>query len=311
MSETATSERAAARDGIAEYLGALYRDAPQGSFVELRYRTLAGMRRSFHPVGDRAAIAAAIVARAPVTDVYVGVIPRLRRGGGRDDLVPEARVLWVDCDTAAAVVALGAYSPEPSIVVASGTGANAHAYWLLARPEPLAAIEEGNRRLAAALEADPACVDAARILRPPSLNHKHVPPTAVRLVRCAPDAGHLASDVVGELREDRAPRRANRASALADDDPLRQIAPAVYVERLTGSAVPRGRKIHCPFHDDRTPSLHVYCDPARGWYCFGCRRGGSIYDFASRLWRLESRGSSFGQLHDRLCVLFAPDDLSL
>jgi hypothetical protein len=305
MSEPATSAPPAlSRDAVAAYLAALYGGAPRGSLVELRYRTAGGMGRSFHPAGDREVIAAEILARAPATDVYLGVLPRRRRGRG--DLVPEAAVLWADCDTPEALAALSGHWPGPSIVVASGSADNAHAYWLLSRPEPLAAIEEGNRRLADRLGADPACADAARILRPPSLNHKHRPPAPVRLVRCAPGFRHLITDVVGELSGDRAPRSAGSTHALADDDPLRRIAPVVYVERLTGAAVPRDRKIRCPFHADRTPSLHVYRDPARGWYCFGCRRGGSIYDFAAYLCGRETRGVSFAELHDELCVTFGP-----
>jgi DNA primase len=65
------------------------------------------------------------------------------------------------------------------------------------------------------------------------------------------------------------------------------------VERLTGQRVGRSRKVRCPFHEDRTPSLHVFAEPERGWYCFGCGRGGSIYDLAALLWRRETRGGDF------------------
>jgi hypothetical protein len=34
----------------------------------------------------------------------------------------------------------------------------------------------------------------------------------------------------------------------------------------------------------------VYEDPERGWYCFGCARGGSIYDLAALLWQRGTRG---------------------
>lgn len=35
----------------------------------------------------------------------------------------------------------------------------------------------------------------------------------------------------------------------------------------------------CPFHDDEeTPSLHVYTS-TNSWYCFGCQRGSSVFDF--------------------------------
>jgi hypothetical protein len=43
-------------------------------------------------------------------------------------------------------------------------------------------------------------------------------------------------------------------------------------------------------HDDQTPSLQLYGDGT--WYCFGdCQTGGSVYDFASRLWRMETNRS--------------------
>jgi hypothetical protein len=53
-------------------------------------------------------------------------------------------------------------------------------------------------------------------------------------------------------------------------------------------------------HEDRTPSLHVYDDPGRGWFCFGCGRGGSIYDLASLLWRRETHGREFIELRREL-----------
>ncbi|MCL2317370.1 MAG: DNA primase [Actinomycetia bacterium] len=38
----------------------------------------------------------------------------------------------------------------------------------------------------------------------------------------------------------------------------------------------------CPFHDEKTPSLHV--TPARGfYYCFGCGAGGNVFDFLMRV----------------------------
>ena len=58
-------------------------------------------------------------------------------------------------------------------------------------------------------------------------------------------------------------------------------------------------------HEDRTPSLHVYESPERGWFCFGCGFGGSIYDLAGRVWRLETRGEDFLTLRARLHRIFA------
>ena len=66
----------------------------------------------------------------------------------------------------------------------------------------------------------------------------------------------------------------------------------------------------CPFHDDRTPSLHVYPTAERGWACFGCETpdgkplGGDIYTLASRLWNIPARGASFFDLQARLDDVF-------
>lgn len=33
-----------------------------------------------------------------------------------------------------------------------------------------------------------------------------------------------------------------------------------------------------PDHDEKTPSFTVYADDERGWWCFGCNRGGDVLD---------------------------------
>ena len=87
----------------------------------------------------------------------------------------------------------------------------------------------------------------------------------------------------------------------AHDDALRMVAPAVYVRALTGLTAGRDGKVSCPFHgEDRTPSLHVYEDPAAGWYCYGCRRGGSIFDLGAEVFGLSTRGREFVELRQRL-----------
>jgi hypothetical protein len=45
----------------------------------------------------------------------------------------------------------------------------------------------------------------------------------------------------------------------------------------------RGGDVRCPLpdHKEQNPSCRVYPTPERGWICFGCQRGGTIYDFAS------------------------------
>lgn len=78
------------------------------------------------------------------------------------------------------------------------------------------------------------------------------------------------------------PRTPAPAVPKASDDYLETIAPPVYVSELAGLRVGAGGgKVRCPFHDDQDPSLHVYATAERGWYCYGCGRGGSIYTFAA------------------------------
>ena len=97
--------------------------------------------------------------------------------------------------------------------------------------------------------------------------------------------------------------------ALVDkaDDPLRAIEPAVYVKALTGREPGRDRKVNCPLHRDRTPSLHVYETADDGWFCFGCQRGGSVYDLGGSLLGLCTRGRGFHELRRRLYRLLLPD----
>ncbi len=93
-------------------------------------------------------------------------------------------------------------------------------------------------------------------------------------------------------------------------DPLLSVLPPVYFERLTGLRVGRSGKLCCLFHNDRMPSLHVYHEPGRGWYCFGCGRGGSIYDLAALLWLTGQskeeplRGRRFVEVRESLMAIF-------
>ena len=59
------------------------------------------------------------------------------------------------------------------------------------------------------------------------------------------------------------------------------------------------------FHEDGTASLQLYNDGT--WYCFGaCKAGGSIFDFASRVFGLETKGRAFLELRGRLADELPP-----
>lgn len=299
------------RAAIRSFLGGLFDGALAGSLVELRFRSGGGMGQYFREVGQLGRVEAKVAQLARTTDVFVGVVPRRRRGGGRADVVEEAAVAWADCDGAEAVGALRRFRPRPSMVVASGSGCNRHAYWFLGEPVEIGELERANKRLAVALGADLASTDAARILRPAgSLAFKAGPPVPVGLLLLDLCRRLSLAELVGGLPEpltEPSPVRRVLAPRAGGGDPLLAISPREYVELLTGQRPDRAGKIRCPFHEDDEPSLHVFAEPERGWFCFGCRRGGSVYDFAALLWGREPRGREFLALRRELeAALRAP-----
>jgi hypothetical protein len=115
----ALEDRARVLRALVGYLAALVGREREG-LLEVRWRHGGGMRRRVFRVADQLPAAAAqIVELGARTDVYVGVAPRRRRPGGHGALA-RVWVLWVDCDTPAAVQALGCFSPAPTIVIRSG-----------------------------------------------------------------------------------------------------------------------------------------------------------------------------------------------
>lgn len=181
-----------------------------------------------------------------------------------------------------------------------------HTYWLLKRPVAAHEAVAANRRLALALGADRGAVTAATaILRPPgTLNHKHDPPRAVVAERVRGwqrlDVDELVDALPDDDQPSPTPRQQGRRHDRREPDRLLQIAPAVYVQALTGRAPGRDGKVCCPLHDDKTPSMHVYPEPAQGWFCFGCQRGGSIFDLGAAIYGLQPRGRDFIELRARL-----------
>jgi len=288
-------------DPLTSYLDALFGRARPSTLVELRWRTAGGMRRQFVRVDALERVASKIRSLGNATDVYVGVLPRWRHGGARADVVGDGRTVWVDLDVPDGLRALDPVAPA-SLVVASGAAGHVHAYWRLRRAVAPRVIEWANGRLAFALGGDLRAGDAARILRPPgTVNHKH--DTPVRLAYCEPSAVALG-ELVGGLSDAPSWRPQPPARrAWSRPGRLDVLVPEVYVQRLTRQTVGRSRKVHCPLHDDDTPSLHVYPDAERGWFCFGCGRGGTVYDLAAALWGRELRGRGFAALRADLHAL--------
>lgn len=290
------------------YLDVLFARARPSTLVEVRWRRPGGMARRFVSAGDPGAVAGLVLAMGRSTDVYVGALPRWRSGGGRAAIVGDGRTVWVDLDSEIAARALEPVEPAPNLVVATGGVGHLHAYWSLTAGVPPRIIERANRRLAWALGGDLNSTDAARILRPPDTVNVRRGGIAVRLVSATDAVPARLGDLTGGLLDPpgspHGPRR--RRTRDQRDHALLRLEPERYVTALTGQRVGRSRKVRCPLHEDRTASLHVYREPARGWFCFGCRRGGSVYDLAAAMWDLEPRGPGFVTTRKRLTAMLLP-----
>lgn len=285
-------------------------------FLDVRWRRPnAPMRRRFIAAEEPIRAAALIARLARTADVYVGAALRDRDTHGGRHAIGASHLAWVESDHAGTAECLRAFALPPSILIASGTPGHVQAYWLLDRALTPDRTEAINRRLSYALAADPGCTDIARILRPPgTLNHKHSPPRPVTLLelrdRARYDPGALSAGLPADpdpptWRPAPAERRRGRTPV---DRELLSIPAAEYAHVLLAAEPNREGKILCPFHEDSTPSLQLY--PDGGFYCFGsgCRRGGSIFDFAAHLWGIDPRGAGFIELRERLVLLFADHD---
>jgi len=300
------------REDLLTYLRLLAGDAPRrGQFFDVRWAAGAhGMNRRFVPV-LRPRDATRLIARlACATDVYVGVALRDGSTDGGKGAISGSHLLYVDSDDRHVPRNLAAFEHPPTIEVASGTPDHLHLYWRLHERAPSAQVESANRRIALLLGGDPASVDIARILRPPdTLNHRHEPPRAVRLLAHRPDARYALPDLTSGLPID--PRRAyarpsapRRVARTPLDRELLAIPAAEYVRVLANASPNPAGKVLCPFHEDSRPSLQLYPDGT--FYCFGsgCRRGGTIIDFAAATWGLGTREQDFLAVRRRLASTF-------
>jgi hypothetical protein len=307
------------------YLRALFGSAPEG-FVEIAHRyerngqqgpMHRGRTGIFRAAAELEPIAREIERLARKEHVWVGVTtrrphPETGELGGTKAHVAPARVLWIDCDSAGGAFPLDRlqrHCPQPHMIVASGGGY--HAYWLLREAiEHPDRLRTANERLADVLSGDRQSADAARILRPPgtvNFKSKYDRPRPVELVFAGCHRRYAVEEVLGALPSRRSSRRKAAAPVpVRSSDRLQRIAPPTYFLALTGLEPSREGKLCCPLpaHADPGPSCHVYESAAEGWYCFGCGRGGDIYELAGELWGLRREGREFLELRDLLAKHF-------
>lgn len=297
------------------YLSVL-RGVRADAFFDVRWRSApAGMRRRFLPAAELRAAARLISRHGAAADVYVGAAVRDGCLGGGRAGISGSHLAWVESDDASTAARLEDLACPPTLMVASGTPGHLQLYWRLDERYPLDVVERANRRLAAALAGDAACAEGARILRPPgTFNHKHDPARPVELLRADRDARCTLVELTAGLPQvaDCEPAREARPTARTGrshvDRMLLAVPATEYVRVLTGLTPNREGKVRCPFHEDRDPSLQLY--PDGSFFCFGssCRRGGSIYDFASSLWGIPARGVGFLEISGRLASRFDSAD---
>jgi hypothetical protein len=308
-----TEQALCATEELRAYLRVLCAGASEAQWLDIRWRSARHpMRRRFIPANRIAQAERLIASRARHGDVYVGVAPRDCQTHGGRAAITAGQLAWLESDNPRSAGLIAGFAHPPSMIVASGTPGHLQAYWALDRRCDVDGLEGLNRRLAFALAGDSGCADAARILRPPgSLNYKHDPPRAVTLLRLSTPPPVSLERLSAALPRDPDPviwrpaPRAPRTGRTRLDRELLAIPAAEYARVLTSRSPNREGKILCPFHDDRHASLQLYSDG--GFYCFGsgCRRGGSIFDFAGHLWGIDPRGVAFLELRERLAIEFA------
>jgi hypothetical protein len=255
MTTATRSSASKAGNDLDSYLRTVAGPRPGARLLEIRFALRHRDMGRVFLAAHSAACAARFIRRLAVrTDVYVGVVLRSRHSGGRD-AVASSHLLFIEIDSPDGQQRLEDFAHPPSMLISSGTPGHAHAYWTLRTPIGVLELERANRRLAHRLGGDLASVDAARILRPPSSwNHKHTPPTPVRLLELNPGRRHDIRSLVDGLEDPpgRPPRglsHPRRSERTGVDQRLLAIPAADYISTLSGLSPDQTGKVACPFHD--------------------------------------------------------------
>jgi RepB DNA-primase from phage plasmid len=277
---------------------------------ELRMRSRRERANYLPAEGCGALVRAAARARGRGEELFVTPLPRAFAEPGKG-AARAGSVVWVDVDGQSRGSELGRMAAlRPHLTVHSGGGV--HCYWRLCREHEPEEIESLNRRLCHLIGGDPACTDRGRIMRlPGSFNAKRG--RWCRVLRADRSRALVDPDQVRRKLADPDPPRpapAPRPNGHGGGDGLDLIDPPSYFSALCEVDVPgEGGMVKCPLpdHEDSYASCQVFPEAERGWWCYGCSRGGRVYDLTSLLaggpWGRELRGERFSEV--RALVLAA------
>lgn len=265
----------------------LLEDVPGERFLELRLIALDGrVTQLFHNIRALRVngwVIPGIEQWNGAANVYYGVVPRVRKGGGAADC-SSAVAAWADLD-----YGLPPSFPLPPSVLVESSPNKYQALWLL---EPhcadLGRIETMNHAIAIATNADRRACDRSRVLRlPGSSNLKYPDRPQARLRFYDPGIRYSVTHL--EAAYPPARRLVTRSSWCSDAGTSPSWLRLVF-DAISRHLEDAGHQLHqksdgnttttCPFHDDHRPSFSFH--PKRGWQCFaGCGKG--------RLTRLAAR----------------------
>jgi hypothetical protein len=322
---------------------AAWLEIPRGPRIDGELRVARWPRENFHDPADHAAILAHVERHARRgQELFCGIVPKTEPEP-RKEAAAAGRVVWVDIDrkstadpptieqieqllegeiaTDALVAAarLLALPARPHLVAFSGSG-GAHGYWRIEQTLDAEWIERANVWLIHHVGdgADYASFDRNRFMRLPGTRNlksgRYCQLIYADLTSRAYDVRDLVGDLPDPPADDpRAPKRIRRQPTApsprrgAIDDPVDRWTPREYFAALCGVAeTNRDGKARCPLpdHDDPRASLWIGDSPEAGWFCFGCSRGGRIFDLASLLiggpWGADLRGEAFREARAEL-----------
>lgn len=211
----------------------------------------------------------------------MGPVPR-REARARSEVVGESLVVWADLDDPDAIARARVLARPAHIVVSSGSGL--HLYWKVTKRLSPDEAERANRRLARHLGADVAATDRLRLQRAPgSENAKAGRRAALLRARARLPVYRLCDLLAGVADVAPTPARVERERRAGLGSHTG--TPREWFLALAGVEPDARGFVSCPLpdHDDPHPSCRVYETPERGWWCFGCARGGGVVDLASLL----------------------------